>query len=71
MKHDFKKYGQYKNDVFNKIGIDFKKGRKLLDVGYGDGSDAESFIKEFGLDTYGIDIYEHKNIKDIHSRPEI
>ena len=65
MRYNFKKYGQYKNDIFNKVGINFERGKKLLDVGCGDGSDAEIFIKEFGVDTYGIDIYEHENIKKI------
>jgi len=65
MIRDLSKYGQYKNDVFSKLGFDFKKGKKILDVGCGDGSDAEIFIKEYGLDTYGIDVYEHKNIGSI------
>jgi len=65
MRYNFKKYGQYKNDIFNKVSINFERGKKLLDVGCGDGSDAEIFIKEFGVDTYGIDIYEHENIKNI------
>ncbi len=65
MKYDFKKYGQYRNDIFNKMGIDFERGKKLLDIGCGDGSDAEIFIKEFRLDTDRVDIYEHENIKNI------
>jgi len=65
MKYDFSKYGQYKNDIFNKMDISFEKGKKLLDVGCGDGSDAEIFINEFRLDTTGIDIYEHENIEKI------
>jgi ubiquinone/menaquinone biosynthesis C-methylase UbiE len=67
MKYNFKKYGQYRNDIFNKMGIDFKREKKLLDIGCGDGSDAEIFASEFGLDVYGIDIYEHLNIKYISS----
>jgi len=62
MKYDFKRYGQYKNDIFNKLDFDFENGKMILDVGCGDGSDAKIFIDEFGLDTYGIDIYEHENI---------
>lgn len=66
MKYDFKKYGQYKNDIFNKLNFNFEKGKKILDVGCGDGTDAEIFINEFGLDVSGIDIYEHENIKSIN-----
>lgn len=65
MKYDFSKYGQYKNDIFNKIDVNFEKGKKLLDVGCGDGTDAEIFIQEFGLDVYGIDVYQHPNIENI------
>lgn len=67
MQHNFEKYGQYKNDIFSKMGIEFERGKKLLDVGCGDGTDAEIFIQEFGLDTYGIDIYEDENIKNIRN----
>lgn len=56
-------YNQYKNDFFNKLGADFKKGKKILDVGCGPGTDALIFIKEYGLKFYGTDIYEDKNIK--------
>lgn len=64
--YNFKRYGQYKNDIFNKIGIDFEKGKKLLDVGCGDGADGEIFINELNLDVCGIDIFEDKNIKNIN-----
>lgn len=56
---------QYKDDIFNKLGFDFERGKKILDVGCGDGADAKIFIGEYGLETYGIDIYEHEGIKDI------
>lgn len=65
MKYDLKKYGQYKKDIFDKVNISFERNKKLLDVGCGDESDVEIFINEFGLDVYGIDIYEHKNIRNI------
>lgn len=67
MKFNFIKYGQYKNDIFNKMDISFARGGKLLDVGCGDGSDAKIFINEFNLDTFGIDVFEHENIKKIKS----
>lgn len=57
------KYSQYKNDFFNKLGVDFEKGKKILDVGCGDGSDAQIFIESYGLDFYGIDIYKNPKIK--------
>lgn len=55
---------QYKDDIFNKLGFDFEQG-KILDIGCGDGSDAQIFINEYKLVVYGIDIYEHDNIKKI------
>lgn len=55
-------YSQYKNDIFNKLSFEFDAGKKLLDVGCGDGSDAEVFVKEYRLDTYAIDLYRHQNL---------
>lgn len=66
MKFDFTKYGQYKNDIFNKLDFNFEKGKKILDIGCGDGSDANIFIDEFNLKTYGIDVYKHGNISMIN-----
>lgn len=54
---------QYKNDFFNKLNFDFKKGKKILDVGCGPGTDAEIFINEYKLKFYGIDVYRDENIK--------
>lgn len=56
---------QYKDDIFNKLGFDFVKEKRLLDVGCGDGSDAKIFIEQYGLKTCGIDIYKHRNIKNV------
>ena len=55
-------YSQYKNDIFNKLAFHFEPGKRILDVGCGDASDAEIFIKEFDLDVYGIDVYKHENV---------
>jgi len=66
MKLNLSKYGQYKNDIFLKLNFDFIPGKQILDCGCGDGSDAQIFINEYKLDTYGIDIYEHNNIKKIN-----
>lgn len=60
------KYGQYKHDLFAKLNFPFKSKKKILDVGCGDGSDAEIFINEYKLDTYGIDIYKNEAIKNIN-----
>lgn len=59
---NFKKYGQYKRDIFKKLGFNFEKGKKILDVGCGDCIDTEIFMNEYGLDTYGIDIFKHGNV---------
>lgn len=56
---------QYKRDIFNKLDFPFKKGKKLLDVGCGDGSDGEIFEKKYGLDFYGVDIYKDENIRKL------
>lgn len=53
---------QYKRDIFKKLNFNFKKGKNILDVGCGDGSDGEIFEKKYGLDFYGIDVYKDKNI---------
>lgn len=56
---------QYKNDFFRKLGFPFKKNKRILDVGCGDGTDGEIFVKRFGLLFYGTDIYEDENIKKL------
>lgn len=40
----------------------------LLDVGCGEGTDAEIFIREFGLRWRGVDVYRHDNMKKFGSR---
>lgn len=55
-------YNQYKNDFFNKLSFNFKKGKKILDVGCGEGTDALIFINEYGLKFYGIDVYKDQNV---------
>jgi len=58
-------YGQYKEDIFLKLDFDFIPKKKILDIGCGDCTDANIFIKEYELDMYGIDIYKHKNVNKI------
>lgn len=62
MNKDLSKYGQYKNDIFNKLNFNFKRGLKILDVGCGDGSDSLILSEVFGLQTYSIDIYKNPAI---------
>ena len=65
MKKNLSKHGQYKNDIFNKLDFDFEPGKKILDVGCGDGSDARIFLDEFNLNVYGIDIYKDENVANV------
>lgn len=60
-----KKYGQYKADIFFKLGYKFIKNKKILDLGCGDGSDSEIFINEYNLKTYGVDIYKNNRLSKI------
>lgn len=55
----------YKSDIFRKIGIPFERGKKILDVGCGDCLDAKMFIQQYGMQTYGTDVYMHKNVRSI------
>src|SRR5260221_7974529 len=59
------RFNQYKYDIFSKLNFEFKKDKKILDVGCGDGIDADIFIKVFKLKTYGIDVYKDANIPSI------
>lgn len=61
-------YGQYKDDFFNKLNFSFRKGRSVLDVGCGDGTDGKVFVHEYGLKFFGLDRYEHENIQSIGFR---
>ena len=62
------RYNQYKNDFFNKLQFGFQKGRKILDVGCGEGTDAEVFINDYKLNWHGIDVYKHENMKRLGRR---
>ncbi len=61
------KFGQYKCDIFHKLNFSFKRGNSILDVGCGDGVDAEIFIKVYGLKVYALDVFKHENIRNIKS----
>jgi len=58
-------YGQYTKDIFAKLNFEFEEGKKLLDIGCGKGTDARVFINKYGLEVYGVDVYEHPEIKDV------
>jgi len=45
MKNELNKYGQYKSDIFKKLSYKFASGKKVLDLGCGDGSDSEIHYK--------------------------
>lgn len=49
---------RYVKDIFTKLGVSFKKGSTILDVGCGDGIITVFFREMFGLKVYGIDIYK-------------
>lgn len=59
-------HNQYKKDIFTKLGFTFDKGAKILDVGCGDGVDAQIFIQNYKLHTYGIDVFKHEHIDSIN-----
>lgn len=61
---NYKKYGQYKSDIFNKLNYKFLQNSSILDIGCGDGSDARIFSEYYGLNVTGVDIYKNKNIDD-------
>lgn len=65
MTNNLSKYGQYKKDIFEKLGYRFSPGKKILDLGCGDGSDAEIFINEFKMDVFGVDIYKNERLGKI------
>ena len=65
MLEELNNYNQYKKDFFQKLNYIFIKGSSILDIGCGDGIDSSIFINVYRLNTYGIDIYKHNNIKNV------
>lgn len=61
-------YTQYKNDFFNKLNFPFLPGKKILDVGCGEGTDARVFINDYKLRWYGTDVYRHPNMREFPKR---
>lgn len=61
---ELKYYKQYKFDIFNKLNFNFKRGKKVLDVGCGGGSDSNILSSVYGLDVWAIDVYEHPGIRN-------
>lgn len=62
---DKPKIGEYLAKTFSEINLRFEKHKRILDVGCGNGVYAKIFRDVFGLDTFGIDVYEHDDIKSI------
>uniref|UniRef100_A0A7C4XTK2 Class I SAM-dependent methyltransferase n=1 Tax=candidate division WWE3 bacterium TaxID=2053526 RepID=A0A7C4XTK2_UNCKA len=57
-------FNQYKSDLFYKLGIDFRPGKSILDVGAGDCTDTKIFRDVFGLEVLATDIYKSQNVDD-------
>lgn len=56
---------KYTADFFTKLNFPFKKGKKILDIGCGNGADSKIFINTYKLQTYGMDIYQNTSINEI------
>lgn len=56
---------QYRRDIFMKLCFPFLKGKKILDIGCGDGEDARIFIEFYKLNTFAMDVYMDENIKTV------
>lgn len=56
---------QYRQDIFRKLNFPFLRGKKMLDVGCGDGEDSRIFIELYKLNTFATDMYRDENIKTI------
>lgn len=57
----------YKRKVLQNIKNEVRSGKKILDIGCGDCSDAV-FFSDWGLNVYGMDIYTHENVKRVLGR---
>lgn len=53
----------YRQTVFAKLNIPFRKHATVLDVGCGDGEDADFMRKRFGLRVSACDVYKNANIE--------
>ena len=60
----YKKYGQYKSDIFNKLNFKFIRGSTILDIGCGDGTDGKILSEFYGLSVTGIDVYRNKKLDE-------
>ena len=60
-------YSKYKEEFFYKLNYKFQKNLKILDIGCGDGGDTKIFITKYKLKTFGIDIFQHQEIKKINN----
>ena len=60
-------YSQYHKDLFTKLDFPFQKGKKILDIGSGDGTDSSIFANYYHLNTHSSDIFCHPNFKKLKS----
>ena len=52
---------QYHRDLFQKLNFSFKKGKRILDIGCGEGVDSSIFSRPYKLETHASDLFRHKN----------
>lgn len=59
----YKIENQYRKDIFNKMKMDLVPGRKILDIGCGDGQDLEVFKMYYKLEVYGVDTFKNPPVE--------
>jgi len=67
LSNDPKNYWFWKKKFYKKIGIDFLKGRIILDAGCGNGDDAW-YVSNIAKKVYGFDVEKFKEWKLYNSR---
>lgn len=58
-------FSQYHFDLFTKLGFPFVAGKKMLDIGCGDGTDSQIFSKVYRLKVTASDLFKHKNFSSL------
>lgn len=56
-------FDDFRYDTLRKLNFPFIKGKKLLDIGCGNGRNSKIFRDIFELEVTSVDIYEHENVK--------
>lgn len=57
-------YNQYRQDLFKKINFHFKRNKKMLEIGCGDGLDSEVLRDVYGVEVLATDVYKHELIEE-------